>query len=177
MNFYTTPTLDPGLCVFVFILVFNKLSLSLQIAEAIDRYEDNLAWGACSPRSLSALVKEPHRSSPASRRKEPAVSVPAEPRVVASAGPPSPGTALVLSRLLDKHGRLRVEARLLEGLLGILLGGDEARVGGHELEVDHPSLGGRRGLDPAAHLARVRVGVRLRVKVMVRTPRPSCAPG
>ena len=43
MNFYTTPTLDPGLCVFVFILVFNKLSLSLQIAEAIDRYEDNLA--------------------------------------------------------------------------------------------------------------------------------------
>ena len=31
-------------------------------------------------------------------------------------------------RLLHKHGCLRVDACLLEGLLGIVLGGDEARV-------------------------------------------------
>ena len=45
-------------------------------------------------------------------------------------------------RLLHKHGCLRVDACLLEGLLGIVLGGDEARVGGHELKVDHPPLDG-----------------------------------
>ena len=45
-------------------------------------------------------------------------------------------------RLLHKHGCLRVDACLLEGLLGIVLGGDEARVGEHELKVDHPPLDG-----------------------------------
>ena len=77
-----------------------------------------------------------------------------------------------------------MEARLLEGLLGVERGGDEARVGGDQLEGGHAHLGGRRGLDPAAHLARVRVrvrvrcgwcaaGPRVRVRVRVRVSPPS----
>ena len=84
-----------------------------------------------------------------------------------------------------------MEARLLEGLLRVEIGRGEARVGGDQLEGGHAHLGGRRGLDPAAHqpqrrrlveasadaravrhahehLGRVRIRARVRVRVRAR---------